>query len=49
MIHTSVPYVLDLGHREVREARRGDPAGLLRRYAPRNDRLFFIGRWYQKP
>jgi predicted nucleic acid-binding protein len=27
-----------LCHREVREARRGDPAGLLRRFTPRNDR-----------
>ena len=26
-------------HREVREARRGDPAGLLRRSAPRNDTI----------
>ena len=44
---TSIPYVLDSCHREVREARRGDPTGLLRRYAPRNDRLFIKGRWYQ--
>ncbi len=28
-----------MGHREVREARRGDPDGLLRRSAPRNDTL----------
>ena len=27
------------GHREMREARRGDPAGLLRRCAPRNDTI----------
>jgi len=25
-------------HREVREARHGDPAGLLRRSIPRNDK-----------
>jgi hypothetical protein len=30
----------------VREARRGNPAGLLRRYASRNDSLFTKGRWY---
>jgi len=31
----------------VREARRGNPAGLLRRYAPRNDGLFTKVRWYE--
>ena len=30
----------------MREARRGNPAGLLRRYASRNDSLFTKGRWY---
>ena len=35
---TNVPYILDSCHREVREARCGDPAGLLRRSAPRNDK-----------
>ena len=45
--HTNVPDVRDICHREVREARRGDPAGLLRRYASRNDSLFIKGRWYR--
>jgi hypothetical protein len=31
----------------VREARRGNPAGLPRRYAPRNDSLFTKGRGYE--
>ena len=54
--HTNVPQLLDFCHREVRdvsseasakeEARRGDPDGLLRRYAPRNDSLNSRGRWY---
>ena len=30
----------------MREARRGDPDGLLRRFVPRNDSLFISGRWY---
>jgi hypothetical protein len=33
-------------HREARVARRGDPAGLLRRSAPRNDSLNIKRRWY---
>jgi hypothetical protein len=45
MIVTTTETV-DFSHREVREARRGDPDGLLRRYAPRNDSLNFKGRWY---
>ena len=46
MNHAHVPYVLGFCHREVREARRGDPAGLLRRSAPRNDSPFIKGRWH---
>ena len=30
----------------MREARRGDPSGLLRRFAPRNDSVFSSGDWY---
>ena len=44
---TNLPYLFDSCHREVREAYRGDPAGLLRRYASRNDSLIFTGRWHQ--
>ena len=33
------PLISDVCHGGVREARRGNPAGLLRRCAPRNDRL----------
>jgi hypothetical protein len=43
---TNRPYLLRCCHREVREARRGDPAGLLRRFAPRNDSVFSSGDWY---
>jgi len=43
---TNRPYNVDDCHHEVREARRGDPARLLRRSASRNDRLNFKGRWY---
>jgi len=31
----------------VREARRGDPARLLRRFASRDDSLKITGDWYQ--
>ena len=44
---TNRPYNVDDCHHEVREARRGDPARLLRRSASRNDSLNIKGRWYK--
>ena len=48
-IHPIHPIPMHFCHREGREARRGDPAGLLRRFAPRNDSYSVIssGDWYQ--
>jgi len=45
--HTNRPYNVDDCHHEVREARRGDPARLLRGSASRNDSLKITGDWYQ--
>lgn len=39
----NVPKFLDVAHCGVHEARRGNPAGMLRRYASRNDSLFIKG------
>jgi len=46
-VNTNRPYNVDNCHHEVREARRGDPARLLRRSASRNDSLNIKGRWYK--
>jgi len=47
--YTNRPYNIDDCHREVREARRGDPARLLRRFASRNDNPNIKGDWFKTP
>ncbi len=45
LFNTNRPYNVDDCHHEVREARRGDPARLLRRVASRNDSPKITGDW----